>query len=44
MRLQAGALLLLLASSQGQLIGSRGVFTLAEGEEYRDAVTRQASR
>ena len=28
----------------GQLIGSRGVFTLPEGMEYRDALTRDASR
>ena len=28
----------------GQLIGSRGVFTLPEGMEYRDAITRDASR
>ena len=28
----------------GQLIGHRGVFTLPEGQEYRDALTRDASR
>ena len=39
-------LLILLISDtlDGQLIGSRGVFTLPEGMEYRDAVTRDASR
>ena len=40
-------LLILLISPDtldGQLIGSRGVFTLPEGMEYRDALTRDASR
>ena len=39
-------LLILLISDtlDGQLIGSRGVFTLPEGMEYRDAITRDASR
>ena len=39
-------LLILLISDtlDGQLIGSRGVFTLPEGMEYRDALTRDASR
>ena len=31
-------------TSRGQLIGSRGVFALPEGQEYRDATTREASR
>ena len=31
-------------SSRGQLIGSRGVFGLPEGQEYRDATTLEASR
>ena len=31
-------------SSQGQLIRSRGLFALPEGQEYRDATTREASR
>lgn len=38
------AWLLLLVPCSGQLIGSRGVFTLPEGQVYRDAVTRDASR
>ena len=38
------AWLLLLEPCSGQLIGSRGVFTLPEGQVYRDAVTRDASR
>merc|ERR1711936_1544779 len=37
-------LLISLDTLDGQLIGSRGVFTLPEGMEYRDALTRDASR
>ena len=40
-------LVLLLVSArwtQGQLIGSRGVVVLPEGQLYRDAGTREASR
>ena len=38
------SLLVSSCSSRGQLIGSRGVFVLPEGQEYRDATTREASR
>lgn len=34
----------LLTDIQAQLIGNRGVFTLPPGVEYRDAVTREASK
>jgi len=34
----------LLTEIQAQLIGNRGVFTLPPGVEYRDAVTREASK
>ena len=37
-------LLITLDTIDGQLIGSRGVFTLPEGMEYRDALTRDASK
>jgi len=37
-------LLITLDTTDGQLIGSRGVFTLPEGMEYRDALTRDASK
>ena len=37
-------LLITLGTIDGQLIGSRGVFTLPEGMEYRDALTRDASK
>ena len=37
-------LLITLDPIDGQLIGSRGVFTLPEGMEYRDALTRDASK
>jgi len=36
--------LLLLVHTHAQLIGNRGVFTLPEGVEYRDSITREASR
>ena len=38
------SLLVSSCTSRGQLIGSRGVFVLPEGQEYRDATTREASR
>jgi len=36
--------LFLVSSTNSQLIGFRGVFTLPEGQEYRDSITREASK